>query len=260
MGWLRNLLRRPPLLHVATDVGGGPVVVLIHGIASSSVTYHHVVPLLAGTHRVVAIDLLGFGGSPAPEHARYSLDEHVASLHRTIRSLRLPTSFVLVGHSMGAIIGARYAAEHGRRISRLVLVSPPVYFSPAEIGASRDRAAMGLYYRVYEFLRANKEFTIRAAAQLARLSPIDDLLDVTERSWRPFALSLENTIEAQTTVSDLVRTDVPVHVVYGTFDPLLAPAGVRLLERLRGVTTHRVLGVDHVIRPRMARVIAAAAG
>ena len=257
---MRDLMRRPPLLHVALDGGNGSTVVLIHGIASSSVTYENLVPLIAGRHRVITIDLLGFGLSPAPTDARYTIEEHVAALRRTLRSLHVRGRMVLVGHSMGAIIATRYAAENRRRLSRLVLVSPPVYFSPSEVGGSRDRTSMGLYYRAYEFLRGNKDFTMRAAAQLEKLSPIRNVLDISERNWRPFVLSLENTIETQTTLSDLVRITVPVHVIYGALDPFLAPAGVRIVSQLRGVKVHRVGSADHVIRPRLAQEIASAIG
>jgi len=265
MGRLRGFFRRPPLLHVAVDVGTGPAVVMIHGIASSSVTFENVVPLIEGSHRVIAIDLLGFGGSPAPADARYTIEEHVASLARTIRSLRLRDPFVLVGHSMGTLIAARYAAtRHVRprhaRLRRLVLVSPPIYLAPDAIGDRRDRTAMELYLRLYEYLRTNKDFTIRAAAGLARLSPIKNLLVVSEANWHAFVLSLQNSIESQTSVSDLASVRVPVEVVYGALDPFLAPSGMRIIERLRDVTVHRVDGVDHVIRPRMARVVATAIG
>jgi pimeloyl-ACP methyl ester carboxylesterase len=259
MGWVRRLLRRPPLLHVAGDVGSGPPVVLLHGIASSSVTFEYVVPLITGRHRAVSIDLLGFGGSAAPEDATYTIEEHVAALRRTLRAMRL-RDVVLVGHSLGALIATRYAASYRRDVSRLVIVSPPVYVTPTEIAAPFDRAAMDGYLRLYEFLRTNKEFTIRAAAGLARLSPIKNLLDVSETNWNAFVRSLETSIESQTTVTDLVQVTAPIHLVYGTLDPLLHPAGLRIVESLRGVTAHRVQGVDHVIRPRMARVVATAIG
>ncbi len=260
MGRLRGLFRRPPLLHVAVDAGSGPAVILIHGIASSSVTFEYVVPLIEGSHRVIAIDLLGFGGSPAPTDSQYTVEEHVASLSRTIRSLRLREPFVLVGHSMGSLIAARYSAARHGRLRRLVLVSPPIYLAPDAIGSRRDRAAMELYLRIYEYLRSNKDFTIRAAAGLAMLSPIKNLLVVSEANWRPFVLSLQNSIESQTSVSDLASVRVPVEVVYGSLDPLLAPAGMRVIAQLRQVTVHRVDGGDHVIRPKMARVVATAIG
>ena len=108
MGWLRRLLRRPPLLHVARDAGDGPPVVLLHGIASSSVTFENVVPLITEYHRAVSIDLLGFGASPVPADATYTIEEHVAALHRTLRKLGL-RRVVLVGHSMGALIAVPIA-------------------------------------------------------------------------------------------------------------------------------------------------------
>lgn len=232
---------------------------LLHGIASSSVTFANVIPLITARHRAVSVDLLGFGESPAPEDANYTIEEHVAALDRTLRRARL-RRFVLVGHSMGALIAARYAATHPRQVRRLVLVSPPVYLSPAQLSGQLNRTAMGLYLSLYEFLRANKQFTILAAAGIARLSPIKGLLDVSERNWRAFTLSLENAIESQSTVSDVVAVRAPIQLVYGTLDPFLHPAGLRILEGLRNVTSHAVQGGDHVIRPRMARVVATAIG
>ncbi len=253
------MLRRPPLLHIAGDVGVGAPVVLLHGIASSSVTFEYVVPLVTPRHRIVSIDLLGFGASPMPPDATYTIEEHVAALRRTLRKLGL-RRIVLVGHSLGALIATRYAATFRRDVTRLVIVSPPVYVSPTEMGTPLDRAAMDGYFRLYEFLRANKQFTIRAAAGLARLSPIKNLLDVSEKNWNAFVLSLEKSIESQTMVSDLVQVAAPIHLVYGTLDPLLHPGGLRIVENLRSVTSHKVQGIDHVIRPRMARVVATAIG
>src|SRR6187402_316313 len=137
MGW--SPFRRAPLLHVAEDRGSGPVVVLIHGIASSAITFQNVLPLLEGDYRCIMIELLGFGGSPIPEHAEYTLSEHVYSLARTIRRLRLRDPFVLVGHSMGGLIAPRYAARHKKKVKRLVLVSPPIYVSPSALSDDRDR-------------------------------------------------------------------------------------------------------------------------
>jgi pimeloyl-ACP methyl ester carboxylesterase len=252
--------RRAPLLHVAVDEGSGPVVIFLHGIASSAVTFANVIPLVTGRHRIIALDLLGFGGSPSPADATYSVEEHAAAVLRTIGALGLRGPLVLVGHSMGAIIAIRLAATHPRRVSRLVIVSPPIYLAPDALWDWRDRAALGAYLRVYDYLRSNKDFTIRAAAGLARLAPIDNLLEVSERNWNAFVLSLEHAIESQTTVSDLVSVRVPVELVYGSMDPFLAPSGIRLAESMRHVTAHRIDGGDHVIRKRMAKVVAAAIG
>lgn len=232
---------------------------LVHGIASSSVSFENVVPLLDADHRVVAIDLMGFGGSPAPPDARFTLDEHVDALGRTLTSLRLPRPFVLVGHSMGSLIVSRYAARHGRDLAGVVLVSPPIYLPPEIVGDPVDRAAMTLYRRAYEFLRHHPRFTIRNAALLARLSPIRNVLEVSETNWEAFVLSLERAIESQTAITDIAATEVPIEVVYGTLDPFLVPGALRIVGRMRHVTMHRVEAGDHLIRKRMARVVATAA-
>ncbi|MFN3708665.1 alpha/beta fold hydrolase [Microcella sp.] len=253
--WVRR--RRAPLLHIDRDTGGdGPIVVMIHGIASSSVTFQNLVPLLEPDHRCITIDILGFGKSPAPSDWDYTLAEHAAALDATIRSLKLDRPFILIGHSLGSLIATRYAARHPNGIARLVLVSPPLYLPPETIGDRVDRAGMGAYFTLYEFLRGNQDFTVRAAAALARIAPIKNVLDVTAENWVPFTRSLQNAIESQTTIADLAAVDAPVDLVYGTLDPFLAPGGLKIAERLRHVTATRVAGNDHLVRPRLAEAVA----
>jgi len=256
MGW--NPFRRAPLLHVAEDRGAGPVVILIHGIASSAITFRNVVPLLEDDYRCISIELLGFGGSPMPENAEYTLQEHVDALARTIRSLRLREPFVLVGHSMGGLIAPRYAARHKGKVKRLVLVSPPIYVDPNALSDDRDRFVQDFYLRAYKYIRENREFTLRNGAIVGQLLAIPKVMDINERTWVPFVKSLEHTIESQTTISDLAALRVPVEIVYGTLDEFASPGGIRIAERIRGVNVTRVRASDHLIGKRLAKAVAAA--
>ena len=237
-------------------MGEGPVVVLVHGIASSGATFERLVPLIEEGHRCISIDLLGFGESPVPEGATYTIEEHVAALDRTIDSLRLREPFTLVGHSLGGLLAARYAAQHRREVAHLVLVAPPVYLTPSELGDPRVRAQVGAYLKVYEFMRNNKDFTIGASAQVVKLFALGKTLDITERNWTPFVKSLQHCIESQTTVSDIASVAAPVDVVYGTLDQFLAPGPLKIVEQMRNVTMHRVEVSDHVLRSRLARAVA----
>jgi pimeloyl-ACP methyl ester carboxylesterase len=273
MTWWAERMRkarrlRPPLLHVATDAGTGPVVILVHGIASSSVTFYEVIPMLTPNHRVIAVDILGFGQSPAPDGCEYLLEDHVGALAATIRSLKLREPFVLVGHSLGSLISTRYAAmeRQGRgwaawrrltgrgTVSRMVLVGPPVYLTPSDIGDPRVRARVSAYLRAYDFLRANKEFTLTNAAIVARLLP-KGIFQLTEKTWTPFIKSMEHCIESQTVVSDIASLRVPVDVIYGALDAFIAQGSMTVIERMRHVTMHRVEANDHIIRKRLARVL-----
>lgn len=146
-----------PVLHIAEERGEVPTVLLLHGIASSSVTFHHVIPLLERTHRCIAIDLLGFGESPAPEWADYTLADHVAASERTVASLRLREPFTVVGHSMGALIGARYAARRQKRVAKLVMVSPPRILE-GQLGRHRvHRLAEDLPHQILDRLHRLRE-------------------------------------------------------------------------------------------------------
>lgn len=265
MGWWSGVAeklrrRRAPLLTIAGDEGEGPAIVLVHGIASSAATFKRLIPLLADKHRCISIDLLGFGASPVPEGATYTIEEHVAAIHETITSLRLQAPFVLVGHSLGSLLAARYAAVHPEQVSRLVLVSPPVYLSPAEISDPRVRRQVGAYLRVYEFMRANKAFTMTTAARISALFQLKDVLEVTERNWDAFMLSLQNCIESQTTVSDIAAVRVPIDVVYGAQDQFIAAGTMRIIEQMRHVTMHRVEVNDHLVRTRLAKAVAGVIG
>lgn len=256
--WLRH--GRGPLLHIAIDRGVGPVVILVHGIASSSVTFEKLVPLLEERYRCIAIDLLGFGDSPVPADADYTIEEHVAALHATIRRLQLREPFILVGHSLGALLVSRYAANHPRQVRQLVLISPPIYPAPAGIGDPLVRVGIGAYLRVYEYLRANKEFTTRSSAAIARLLPIRNVLTVTEQNWPAFVGSMQNCVESQTTISDIASVRAPVDVVYGALDQFIAPGSLSVVQAMRHVTMHRVEVGDHLVRKRIAKEVARAIG
>jgi len=254
-GRVTSVFRRggPPPLHIASDVGAGPVIIFIHGIASSAATWDRVIPQLSDHYRCIAIDLLGFGESVAPPNATFTIEEHVEAIRATIASLRLRAPFILVGHSLGSLLSARYAAQNPARVSKLVLVSPPVYLSPAEIGDPRLRNQVGTYMRAYEFMRANKDFTISNAARIGRALQISSIFEISERNWDAFTLSLKNCIESQTTVSDIAAVQVHIDVVYGALDQFIAPGTLRIIEQMRHVTMHRVEVNDHLVRKRLAR-------
>ncbi len=249
---------RPPLLHVAERSGTGSPVVLLHGIGSSSETFEFLVPLLRDSHEVIAIDLLGFGGSPAPEDSQYTAEEHVGAITRTIRHLRIARPFTLVGHSMGALFTARIAAQHPRWLSQAVLVSPPIYLSPDELSDPLDQNAMDLHLKVYRFLREHRDFTLHNAAFAEKFVHIPGFTELDERTWTSFSRSLEHAIESQTTLSDLAATSVPVTIVYGDHDEFSSRGVLQIVSRLSGVTVRRVPGGHHLIDRRMAAVVAGA--
>jgi pimeloyl-ACP methyl ester carboxylesterase len=231
------------------------VVVLLHGIASSSATFIHLLPLLSATHRVIALDLLGFGLSRDLDPGDYTLDDHAGALDRTIRSLRLHRGFVLVGHSLGALIAVRFAATRRSHVARLVLISPPIY-PPPESLAPLDRATETILLRAYSALRSRRQTTIGLARQLERMPQFANVIHLDDDNWTAFERSLAHAIEGQSTVRDLAHLDLPIDIVYGSSDPFVLSAGIRLAGDQPNVTIHRIAHGDHLIRPTTATVVA----
>jgi pimeloyl-ACP methyl ester carboxylesterase len=101
-------------------VGDGPVVVLIHGITSSSRTWRAIMPALAERYTVIAPDLLGHGTSAKPR-GDYSLGAYASGIRDLLVALEIPRATV-VGHSLGGGVAMQFAYQFPERIERLVLV------------------------------------------------------------------------------------------------------------------------------------------
>lgn len=96
-------------------------IVLLHGIGSASSSWRHQLNGFPG-HRILAWDIPGYGGSTGIEADWPVVGDYADVLARWFDALGLEAAHV-VGHSLGALMGARFAAEHPGRILSLTLVS-----------------------------------------------------------------------------------------------------------------------------------------
>lgn len=105
------------------DLGSGePAMVFVHGLSGSWPNWLEQLCAFSGSHRVVALDLPGFGHSPG--HAgEVSMPGYAHILAEALAALRIDRC-VLVGNSMGGLISAELAAQEPSLVERLVLVSP----------------------------------------------------------------------------------------------------------------------------------------
>jgi pimeloyl-ACP methyl ester carboxylesterase len=112
------------------EQGKGPPVLLLHGFGASTFTWRHVAPELAQTHRVIAVDLKGFGRSDKPFDERYSVLDQAELLAQLIEDKDL-RDLTIVGHSFGGGVALRLALDAndrlGGRIVRLVLLDSIAY-------------------------------------------------------------------------------------------------------------------------------------
>jgi pimeloyl-ACP methyl ester carboxylesterase len=107
------------------DKGRGPAVVLIHGFASSLDTWNPVVPELEKTHRVIALDLKGFGWSDRPE-GDYSPAAEAKLVLGLLDKLEVKRA-AIVAHSWGSSVALALALAAPERVTRIALYDAWVY-------------------------------------------------------------------------------------------------------------------------------------
>ncbi len=115
------------------DVGGataryltagtmGPPLVLLHGVGNNALDWQWVMPALARTHQVYALDLPGSGGSDKPDTVNYSPAFFTHFLSAFLDALGVDRAVVL-GNSLGGLVGLRLALSEPERVAALGLVA-----------------------------------------------------------------------------------------------------------------------------------------
>ena len=106
------------------QAGSGPVVLLVHGVGASLVTWRsNIAPLADAGFAVVALDLPGHGDSDKPKNIDYDPIAAVRFIAHFLDALEVNHASV-VGNSGGGLIAASFALEYPERTDRLVLVAP----------------------------------------------------------------------------------------------------------------------------------------
>ena len=103
------------------DMGSGPPVVFIHGLSGCWQNWLEQLPLFARDHRVIAIDLPGFGQSEMPVE-EISISLYADAIDELMGELDIEEARI-VGNSMGGFVGAELTIQHPQRVERLVLLA-----------------------------------------------------------------------------------------------------------------------------------------
>jgi pimeloyl-ACP methyl ester carboxylesterase len=207
------------------DRGTGPVVVLIHGLGDQAAVWKNSIEPLAKDHRVIALDLIGFGRSDKPtfEYRPQTLEDFLDAFLRALR-VDQPS---LVGNSLGGHVAALYAIEHPGAVERLVLVDAGGYrVNPNQI-SPRMKQALRLSTR--DDYRYFSTFTFYDQKKYA---PTEAFLDyaMSERVRRGDGYTIGKLADALLRNDDVLDNRletiaVPTLLVWGRYDKLV-PLGV----------------------------------
>ena len=113
-------------LHVSR-VGSGPAMIASHGVGSSTEIWDSMASVLSQSYEFIAWDQPGHGESPhLRDPAGYNAATPYDALAQVVEETRATTGqdkVILLGHSLGGYVSARYAIDHPDRVAALILLA-----------------------------------------------------------------------------------------------------------------------------------------
>jgi pimeloyl-ACP methyl ester carboxylesterase len=170
---------------------GGSPLVFIHGLSGCWANWLEQLPVLAREHRVLTLDLPGFGHSPMPTE-QITMSGYARLLDRLLGELQIDAA-TIVGNSMGGFIAGELAIAFPQRVERLVLISAAGISTSAEAQPRTARVVPALR-RLETVLAASSAWVASKSDAVARRPRLREAtLNVVVRhpSRLPAALAAE---------------------------------------------------------------------
>lgn len=233
-------------LQVRVAGRGDQAVVLLHGLVASGDSWGRGYDRLADGHRLIVPDLLGFGGSLDTARGDFARDAHLEALDDLATQLGLDgRPLIIVGHSMGAVLGLSWAARRPET-ARVVCFGAPLYDCADE--AISHIAAMGTLERLFALEGPLAHSTCRwmcahreAAAILAVLLKLEWPVQLARQgvlhTWPAYLGGLRGIIMAarwRDALAELDRRGIDVVLAAGDPDPVPVPGRATALTQQFG--------------------------
>jgi pimeloyl-ACP methyl ester carboxylesterase len=212
--------------------GQGPVLVLLHGIGSQAASFSPLLPHLPADMRVIAWNAPGYGASAPLDEDWPEARDYAAALHRLFEALGLET-VTLVGHSLGALVAAAFAARYRDRVARLVLASPALGHGVPRGGALSTASQA----RIDDLERLGSAAFAEARAARLVFAPernpqvVAQVRDGMSKVTMPGYGQAARMLASGRLLDDAERLSVPTDVIVGAQDVVTPPDGARRAHR-----------------------------
>lgn len=257
-------------IHYVDYGGDGPPVLMIHGLGGSHLNWMLVASRLSSTHRVITIDLPGFGLSP-PEKRSTHVDHQAAVVDGFVKTVIGSPTF-LVGNSMGGLVSLLAAYRAPDVVAGAVLVDAALPLSTLRLPSVDTLRFLGppllpgVGGWVMEWARKSRSVEDHVAATIdfiaadpSRVPPeVHEAGHAMERARRGMPWSIPAFVEAQRSIAsvllrrrELLRAihgiGAPVLIVHGDQDRVVPVESARWLSGVRPDWELALLaGVGHV--------------
>ena len=207
-----NDVRDAGVLRVERFGASGTPIILVPGLAGGSWVWKDTIDALKGTHRVYAVTLAGFDGRPA------AAGDPMRAALEALRALVVEEKLgkpVVIGHSLGGMLGLQLAAAYPDLVGGVVTVDGLPVFPTTENVPAAQRSALGERMRAQFADVTQAEFEAQQLAYMRRVGVIDDAraVQAAARSARSDPRAVGGYAQAAMTLdlrSDLPAIRVPV--------------------------------------------------
>ena len=212
-------------VHYVTEGSGEPLL-LLHMTPRSTDQFRELMPLLAGSRRVIAMDTIGYGDSFRPQRQHY-MEDYAKSVVNLLDGLGIESASILGQHT-GALIGIEVAAVYPERVDKLALYGP--VFINQEVGEYlRDLRIPTLKWKVKEdgshvsdLWNGWKDQAIQQGVTDVPADILNRVVLDTLKSGETFANSAHVAVEGYTNMDQRLKL---VHcstlIIWGTCDLLI---------------------------------------
>lgn len=224
-----------------TEVSGsGSPVLLIPGMLATTKFWKEISEKLSKNHKVISLDILGFGQSPAPKNLDYTISDHTQSILKTLDDLQIKENLIVVGHSMGALLALDLALEKPGLVKKLILISPPIFKSKTEARDNISRFSAlhpillyGNVARITCLIFCN---LLRPLTRIGVIFAFGDLpreiaADTLLHNYSSYSKTLENVVENQNFFERISQIKVPIKIIYGENDKRIIQENLEELKK-----------------------------
>ena len=226
----------------------GPAVVLAHGVGLDHTMWDVQAQALASRARVVRMDMLGHGRTPAL--ARQSeLADYCAQLLALLDYLKLER-IVLIGFSMGGVIAQRFSTDYPERLAAVVFMSTVYKRSTAELAGVRERLEITLAGRLEDIAERAVQRWFSARVQRDKPAAVAAVRQRLASNHRQgYSDAYRAFVEAEATVGDaLTQVRCPALVITGSDDIGSTPEiGQRMVDDLGNARLQVLPGLRHAV-------------
>jgi len=249
--------------YAAGTRGAGEPVVFLHGFPTSGHLWTDVIPLMPAGHRLVVVDLLGYGRSDPPQARSLTLRAHGERVVALMDALGIHRACI-VGHDLGGGVAQALVIHAPARVTRLALIDSVAFTGWPTRDVRLARTLLRLTGKVppkwvLAILRADLE---RGYVDASRaMHSIDRFLrPFTSDDGRAVFMQHLRALDAGETralAQRLGEIAAPTAVIWGAHDPFLSlRLGRRLAGAIPGATLEVVPGVKHFTPEDAPRPIA----